>query len=241
MDKETQRNDNKRMKGVKRMNKQRILIVEDEERIARVLELELEHEGYETKKVLDGLDGLSAFRAEAFDLVLLDVMLPGLDGMGVLRRIRQGSDVPVIMLTAKDEVTDKVNGLDLGASDYVTKPFDMDELLARIRAALRKTAQSASLSAADLTINEESREVTRNGQPIELTPREYDLLVCLLKNKRHVLSREQLLDSVWGYDYYGDTNVVDVYIRYVRNKVDKPFETSLIHTVRGVGYVLKES
>ncbi|WP_050181647.1 response regulator transcription factor [Domibacillus robiginosus] len=223
------------------MNKPRILIVEDEERIARVLELELEHEGYETKKVLDGLDALGAFRAEPFDLVLLDVMLPGLDGMGVLRRIRQGSDVPVIMLTAKDEVADKVTGLDLGASDYVTKPFDMDELLARIRAALRKTVQSSSLSAADLVVKEESREVTRGGQAIELTPREYDLLIYLLKNKRHVLSREQLLDGVWGYDYYGDTNVVDVYIRYVRNKIDKPFELPLIHTVRGVGYVLKES
>ncbi|OES43826.1 response regulator transcription factor [Domibacillus iocasae] len=223
------------------MGGQRILIVEDEERIARVLELELEHEGYETKKVLDGLDALSAFREETFDLVLLDVMLPGLDGMGVLRRIRQGSSVPVILLTAKDDVADKVDGLDLGASDYVTKPFDMDELLARIRAALRTTVQSASLSAADLAVNEESREVKRAGQLIDLTPREYDLLVYLLKNKRHVLSREQLLDGVWGYDYYGDTNVVDVYIRYVRNKIDKPFDGPLIHTVRGVGYVLKES
>ncbi|MCP3761770.1 response regulator transcription factor [Domibacillus sp. A3M-37] len=223
------------------MGRQRILIVEDEERIARVLELELEHEGYETKKVLDGLDALSAFREETFDLVLLDVMLPGLDGMGVLRRIRQGSSVPVILLTAKDDVADKVDGLDLGASDYVTKPFDMDELLARIRAALRTTVQSASLSAADLAVNEESREVKRAGQLIDLTPREYDLLVYLLKNKRHVLSREQLLDGVWGYDYYGDTNVVDVYIRYVRNKIDKPFDGPLIHTVRGVGYVLKES
>lgn len=223
------------------MGRQRILIVEDEERIARVLELELEHEGYETKKVLDGLDALSAFREETFDLVLLDVMLPGLDGMGVLRRIRQGSSVPVILLTAKDDVADKVDGLDLGASDYVTKPFDMDELLARIRAALRTTVQSASLSAADLAVNEESREVKRAGQLIDLTPREYDLLVYLLKNKRRVLSREQLLDGVWGYDYYGDTNVVDVYIRYVRNKIDKPFDGPLIHTVRGVGYVLKES
>ena len=223
------------------MSAQRILIVEDEERIARVLELELEHEGYETKKALDGLDALSAFRESTFDLVLLDVMLPGMDGMGVLRRIREGSDVPVIMLTAKDETADKVSGLDLGASDYVTKPFDMDELLARIRAALRKTVQNALLSVADLTVNEDAREVIRGGQFIDLTPREYDLLLYLLKNKRHVLSREQLLDGVWGYDYYGDTNVVDVYIRYVRNKVDKPFEKPLIQTVRGVGYVLKES
>jgi DNA-binding response OmpR family regulator len=145
------------------------------------------------------------------------------------------------MLTAKDETADKVSGLDLGASDYVTKPFDMDELLARIRAALRKTVQNALLSVADLTVNEDAREVIRGGQFIDLTPREYDLLLYLLKNKRHVLSREQLLDGVWGYDYYGDTNVVDVYIRYVRNKVDKPFEKPLIQTVRGVGYVLKES
>ncbi|OXS78357.1 response regulator transcription factor [Domibacillus enclensis] len=222
------------------MSGEKILIVEDEERIARVLELELEHEGYETKKVLDGLDALSAFREGEYDLVLLDVMLPGMDGMSVLRRIRQGSDVPVIMLTAKDEIADKVSGLDLGASDYVTKPFDMEELLARVRAALRKAVPATTLAAADLTVNEEAREVTRAGQLIDLTPREYELLLYLLKNKRHVLSREQLLDGVWGYDYYGDTNVVDVYIRYVRNKVDKPFDRALIQTVRGVGYVLKE-
>ncbi len=219
---------------------QRILIVEDEERIARVLELELEHEGYETKKAFDGLDGIAAFREGTFDLVLLDVMLPGMNGMSVLRRIRQGSDVPVIMLTAKDTVVDKVEGLDIGASDYVTKPFDMDELLARIRAALRKSVQMKALTAADLFVNEESRDVTRAGQSIDLTPREYDLLLYLLKNKRHVLSREQLLDGIWGYDYYGDTNVVDVYIRYLRNKIDKPFGVPLIHTVRGVGYVLKD-
>ncbi|OKL37322.1 response regulator transcription factor [Domibacillus mangrovi] len=222
------------------MSAQRILIIEDEERIARVLELELEHEGYETKKTFDGLDGIAAFREGAFDLVLLDVMLPGMDGMGVLRRIRQGSDVPVIMLTAKDTVTDKVEGLDIGASDYVTKPFDMDELLARIRAALRKSVQTMVLTAGDLFLNEESRDVTRAGESIDLTPREYDLLLYLLKNKRHVLSREQLLDGVWGYDYYGDTNVVDVYIRYLRNKMDKSFEVPLIHTVRGIGYVLKD-
>ncbi|WP_046175253.1 response regulator transcription factor [Domibacillus indicus] len=223
------------------MSDHRILIVEDEERIARLLELELEHEGYKTKKVLDGLDAISAFRESEFDLVLLDVMLPGLDGMGVLRRIKQGSDVPVILLTAKDETADKVSGLDLGASDYVTKPFDMDELLARIRAALRKTVPGTSLSAADLIVDEAAHEVTRAGQLIDLTPREYDLLLYLLKNKRHVLSREQLLDGVWGYDYYGDTNIVDVYIRYLRNKIDKPFDGPLIQTVRGVGYVLKES
>ncbi|OMP66754.1 response regulator transcription factor [Domibacillus epiphyticus] len=223
------------------MGSHRILIVEDEERIARVLELELEHEGYVTNKVFDGLDALSAFRREEYDLILLDIMLPGMDGMAVLRRIRQGSHVPVIMLTAKDDVIDKVNGLDLGANDYVTKPFDMDELLARIRVALRQSTQVPSLAAADLSINEESREVLRAGESIDLTPREYDLLLYLMKNKRHVLSREQLLDGVWGYDYYGDTNVVDVYIRYLRNKIDKPFDVPLIHTVRGVGYVLKES
>lgn len=233
------------------MQKPTILIIEDEEKIARLLELELTYEGYEVEKTLDGIDGLNAFRSKSWDLVLLDVMLPGLSGIEVLRRIRtSGSETPVILLTAKDSIEDKVSGLDLGANDYVTKPFQIEELFARIRVALRSNQQreistirtnEPRLQLGTLELNEATREVFRNGDLIELTPREFDLLTYLLKNARIVLTREQLLTSVWGYDYFGDTNVVDVYIRYLRNKIDKPYGEPLIHTVRGVGYVLKDT
>ncbi|MCJ7842479.1 response regulator transcription factor [Lederbergia sp. NSJ-179] len=230
------------------MSKPRILIVEDEEKIARVLELELTYEGYETVKVHDGLEGSTMFLKEEWDLILLDVMLPGLSGIEILRRIRSnGSSVPVILLTAKDSVEDKVAGLDLGANDYITKPFQIEELLARIRAALRLNRKQDNpdtdtnwLQFSDIKLSEDTREVYRGKDLIELTPREFELLAYLLKNARHVLNREQLLNGVWGYDYFGDTNVVDVYIRYLRNKIDKPYGHSLIHTVRGVGYVLKD-
>jgi two-component system, OmpR family, response regulator len=226
-----------------------ILVVEDEEKIARVLELELEYEGYSVTKVMDGFEALEAFRTRSWDLILLDVMLPGLSGIEILRRIRKDDLLtPVILLTAKSSVEDKVSGLDLGANDYITKPFQIEELLARIRAALRiklaeqpQTEDSDLLRFADLSINQKSREVIRAGEPIELTPREFDLLVYLMINKRQVLSRDQILEAVWGYDFFGDTNVVDVYIRYVRKKIDPPHLPSLIHTVRGVGYVMKDS
>ncbi|MET3697902.1 DNA-binding response OmpR family regulator [Bacillus oleivorans] len=233
------------------MTQQKILIVEDEEKIARVLELELDFEGYQTEKALDGLEGLRLYREQSWDLVLLDIMIPGISGIELLRRIRStDADTPVIMLTAKDSIEDKVSGLDLGANDYITKPFQIEEVLARVRAALRmsrkQTVQTTKdpdwLQVGSLKLNEITREVIRGQEAIELTPREFDLLAFLMKNTRHVLSREQLLNGVWGYDYYGDTNVVDVYIRYLRNKIDKPFDgPALIHTVRGVGYVLKES
>ncbi|MEH7254203.1 response regulator transcription factor [Neobacillus niacini] len=230
-------------------NKGNILVVEDEEKIARVLELELEYEGYSVTKVLDGLKALEAYRTGSWDLILLDVMLPGLSGIELLRRIRKNDLLtPVILLTAKSSVEDKVSGLDLGANDYITKPFQIEELLARIRAAFRiKKAEQPEienadlLRFADLSIDQKSREVVRAGEPIELTPREFDLLVYLLINKRQVLSRDQIVEAVWGYDFLGDTNVVDVYIRYVRKKIDQPHLPSLIHTVRGVGYVLKDS
>ncbi|MBM4760786.1 response regulator transcription factor [Bacillus sp. B15-48] len=231
------------------MEKSKILIVEDEEKIARVLELELTYEGYEVEKALDGLEGFRLFREQKWDLILLDVMLPGISGIELLRRIRTNdSETAVILLTAKDSVEDKVSGLDLGANDYVTKPFQIEELLARIRASLRmqrppqQTVDKTQdwLVVGDLKLSELTREVMREGMNIELTPREFDLLAYLMKHPRQVLNREQLLNAVWGYDYYGDTNVVDVYIRYLRNKMDKPFETPYIHTVRGVGYVLKE-
>ncbi|MEK5067418.1 response regulator transcription factor [Sporosarcina sp. FSL K6-1508] len=229
--------------------KEQILIIEDEENIARVLQLELEFEGYGTGIAHTGPDGLIKYREQQWDLVLLDLMLPGLNGLDVLRRIRATEvDTPVILLTAKSNVEDKVAGLDLGANDYVTKPFEIDELLARIRSALRFSKPVEPVEAKDehlleyagLSLHEQTREVKRNGRSIELTPREFDLLLHLLKHPNQVLSREQLLDAVWGFDYYGDTNVVDVYIRYVRKKIEQGEKRTLIQTVRGVGYVLKE-
>ncbi|MDM5297633.1 response regulator transcription factor [Bacillus pumilus] len=226
------------------MNKGKILVVEDEKKIARVLSLELEYEGYEVTVKDTGMKGLQALEKESFDLVLLDVMLPELSGLEVLRRVRKTNlATPIILITARGSVPDKVSGLDLGANDYITKPFEIEELLARIRAQLRfqisKEENDTELSLADLTVNEKTREIQRGDQMIELTPREYDLLVHLLKHQQQVLTRDQLLTAVWGFDYFGDTNVVDVYIRYLRKKIDYPFEQQLIHTVRGVGYVMK--
>ena len=225
------------------MNKGKILVVEDEKKIARVLSLELE--GYEVTVKETGMAGLQALEEDSFDLVLLDVMLPELSGLEVLRRVRKtNTATPIILITARGSVPDKVSGLDLGANDYITKPFDIEELLARIRAQLRlnihaQEEKETELSIADLTVNEKTREIQRAGQMLELTPREYDLLVHLLNHQQQVLTRDQLLTAVWGFDYFGDTNVVDVYIRYLRKKIDYPFEKQLIHTVRGVGYVMK--
>lgn len=221
----------------------RILVVEDEQQIARVLELELTFEGYEVVKTFDGREGLEAFSSQSFDLVLLDIMLPGFSGLDVLRRIRHVSTVPVIMITARDTVQDKVAGLDLGANDYITKPFAMEEVLARIRATLRDVEneeESDVLTLKGVEINETSHTVSVNGTPVELTKREFDLLLYLFQNRDVVLSRETLLNKVWGYDYQGETNVVDVYIRYLRSKIDQPFDIQLISTVRGVGYVVRE-
>lgn len=222
----------------------RILLVEDEEKLARFVELELSHEGYEVEKAFDGRSGLEKAEAGGFDLMLLDIMLPGINGLEVLRRIRKTSALPVIMLTARDAVMDKVTGLDMGADDYITKPFSIEELLARIRVALRKKVaqedNSALLSCGDLTLDTARHRVTRGQMEIELTGREFALLQYFLENKTHVLSREQVLSHVWGYQYMGETNVVDVYVRYLRNKIDDPFEQKLLHTVRGVGYVLRD-
>ena len=226
----------------------RILIVEDEEKIARLLELELEYEGYHVTKVMDGLEAFVAYKNGNWDLILLDVMLPGISGIELLRRIRlTNKSTPVLLLTAKSSVEDKVSGLDYGANDYITKPFQIEEVLARIRAALRvkvveQTEEDGiNLTFADLKINPKTREVFRGEESIDLTPREFDLLVYLMMNKRQVLNRDQILEAVWGYDFIGDTNVVDVYIRYVRKKMEQPNKPALIHTVRGVGYVLKEA
>lgn len=221
----------------------KILIIEDEEKIARFIELELGYEGYSTTKAFDGRTGLELAETGEFDLILLDVMLPKMSGMEVLRRIRRVSSVPVILLTARDSVIDKVSGLDSGANDYITKPFAIEELLARIRTALRlanKSEPSEILSAGGLQLDTSRHTVNYMDTAIDLTKREFDLLYYLLKNKDLVVSRETLLENVWGYDYAGDTNVVDVYIRFLRGKIDEVFSIKLIHTVRGVGYVIKD-
>lgn len=222
----------------------KILIIEDEKQIARFIELELKHEGYYVYVCFDGKEGLKKVEEVHPDLILLDIMLPGINGIEICRKIRQFSNLPIIMVTAKDDITDKVMGLDTGADDYITKPFAIEELLARIRAALRKSKQlniiHEILEIADLTIDTSKRIVKRADKIIELTKREYDLLEYLVRNKGIVLTRDQILENVWGYNYMGDTNVVDVYIRYLRSKVDEGFKTKLIHTVRGVGYKCEE-
>lgn len=227
------------------MSKPAILIVEDERKLSRVLQLELDYENYYTEIADNGKEAIRLIEDKKWDLVLLDIMLPELSGLEVLRRIRRTDEhTPIILLTARDQVYDKVSGLDLGANDYITKPFQIEELLARIRVHLRRATIEAitgeQFMIGDLSVDINSREVKRSDQLIELTPREFDLLVCLLKNKNIVLTREQLIEQVWGYDYFGDTNVVDVYIRYLRQKVDQGFDQSYILTVRGVGYTIKE-
>ncbi|WP_338470892.1 response regulator transcription factor [Niallia sp. XMNu-256] len=224
-----------------------ILIIEDDEGIARVIQLELEHEGYKVSIAHTGRDGLSILEKEKIDLVLLDVMIPELNGMEVLRRIRhEDNEIIVIMLTARNTVFDKVSGLDAGANDYMTKPFEIEELLARIRTNLRFKPNAVSPAESNVhvirsvTIDTNTREVYRNNQLIDLTPREYDLLLYLVENKNRVLEREQILNKVWGMDFYGDTNVVGVYIRYLRKKLTDSKEDPFIHTVRSVGYMVKD-
>ena len=227
-----------------------ILLVEDEEKLARFVELELVHEGYKVEKSGNGRAALEMALQNQYNLILLDIMLPGLNGLEVLRRLRKSSDVPVIMLTARDAVMDKVAGLDQGADDYITKPFAIEELLARIRLVLRRRAYNAHeaspeapgdlIRCGELTLSESRHEVKYAGNEIELTGREFDLLNTLLINKNIVLSRDRLLGKVWGYDYMGETNVVDVYIRYLRSKIDEVYGISLIQTVRGVGYVIRD-
>ena len=223
----------------------KILIIEDELKIARFLELELRHEGYDVIICGDGRKGLETALNENVDLIILDIMLPGLNGIEVCRRIRQESQVPIIMLTAKDDVSDKVAGLDTGADDYMTKPFAIEELLARIRVALnrkrnQKEPKYENLQIGDLKINLASRSVFYKDEEIILTKKEYELLEYLVRNRNIVLSREQLLNHVWDYEYFGDTNVVDVYIRYLRQKIDGKYGIHLISTVRGVGYIIKD-
>ncbi len=224
----------------------KLMIVEDERRIARFLQMELEHEGFLTETEDNGRRAYERIVQEEYDLVLLDIMLPDMDGFEVCRRVREISDVPIIMLTAKDDVGDKVMGLDVGADDYLTKPFAIQELLARVRAALRVhkanedgTRGERVLAVKDLVLYPGRYEVRVKGEMVELTKKEYSLLEYMLRNKPNVLTRDQILQEVWGYDYVGDTNVVDVYIRYLRAKIDERFDDKYIYTVRGVGYAVK--
>jgi two-component system response regulator ArlR len=226
------------------MKDQRILIIEDEIKLARYLELELLHEGYDVVLAHDGREGLRKALEGNISIVILDIMLPVLNGMEVCRRIRQTSDIPIIMLTARDATIDKVMGLDTGADDYVTKPFAIEELLARIRVALKRSGENSvqrhELRIGQLVIDIERYRATYSDQTIELTRREFDLLKYLAENKNIALTRDRILEEVWGFDYAGDTNVVDVYIRYLRSKIDQKYNINLIRTVRGVGYLLED-
>ena len=234
-----------------------ILVVEDEEKLARFVELELSHEGYEVSKAFDGRVALDMASENQYDLILLDIMLPGLNGLEVLRRLNQTNPTPVILLTARDAVMDKVSGLDAGAVDYITKPFAIEELLARIRVALKMHSkmldleQKGSVEAVNreevegvyywnkLMLDDRKHVVKYDGHEISLTNREFLMLKTLLENKDIVLSRDTLLEKVCGYDYVGETNVVDVYVRFIRSKIDEMYDVKMIQTIRGVGYVIK--
>jgi two-component system OmpR family response regulator len=229
-----------------------ILVIEDEDHIARLLEMELRYEGYRVNRAATGREGLDMALSGGWDVILLDIMLPELSGLEVLRRLRQSDEhTPVILLTARETTPDKVSGLDHGANDYMTKPFEIEELLARIRSCMRNrktkndamkgSATTSVLTMGDLSVNPKTREVFREQTPIDLTRKEFELLLYLLENRNLVLNREQIINHVWGYEFVGDTNVVDVYIRYLRKKIDYPFATHLIQTYRGVGYCMKES
>jgi DNA-binding response OmpR family regulator len=221
-----------------------ILLVEDEVQLARFIELELESEGYRVSVAHDGMTGLTIAREMPPDLALLDWMLPGLSGVELCRRLRStGFKAPIIFLTAKDEVGDRVAGLDAGADDYVVKPFSIEELIARVRAHLRRNQDGDEevLQFETLTLNRKTREIHRGTRSIELTAKEFDLLEYFLRHPRQVLTRDQILETVWGYDFVGDSNIIEVYVRYLRLKLEEAYEPRLIHTVRGVGYALREN
>ena len=224
------------------MIKPNILLIEDEAALAKFVKLELEYEGYDVTIAAEGLSGLSTAREKSPDLILLDWMLPGISGIEICRRLRQtGDKVPIIMLTAKDEVGDRVEGLDAGADDYLIKPFSIEELLARVRASLRRNQEDNTdlLQFSDLTLNRSTREVYRQNRLIELTAKEFELLEYLITHPKQVLTRDQILERVWGYDFLGDSNIIEVYVRYLRLKLEANQEPRLIKTVRGVGYVMK--
>ena len=223
--------------------KERILIIEDDEAILKVLRRSLAYEGYVVDTAVDGESGLTTARDRKPDLVILDWMLPGIDGLEVCQRLRAAGSMPILMLTAKDTTQDRVQGLDAGADDYMVKPFELDELNARVRALLRRTQSDRVpvLTFADLSLDTSTRLASRKTRSISLTAKEYDLLELFLRHPRQVLTREMIFDRVWGYDFGGESNVLDVYIRYLRQKLEIEGETRLIHTVRGVGYVMRET
>ena len=226
--------------GMNASLKKNILIVEDEAAISRFLQLELEHENYDCSVCADGREALGLALERNFDLIILDVMLPSLNGIEVLRRLRQTKQTPVIILTARDQVVDKVTGLDIGADDYMTKPFAIEELLARIRLHTKRAQSGAgALTCGKLSVNTDARVAAYDGHPIDLTKKEFDLLEYLMNNRNIVVNREKLLDAVWGFDFYGSTNVVDVYVRYLRSKIDDVYCVTVIETVRGAGYVIR--
>lgn len=226
--------------------RKRILIIEDEERILNFLERGLTYEGYRVDSAVDGTQGLALANDHPPDLVIIDWMLPevepGLDGLEVCRRLRVMSDVPVIMLTAKDAVEDRVRGLDAGADDYIVKPFALNELLARVRALMRRAKPEGPevMTFSDLSLDTGTHQAFRGERPIELTAKEYELLELFLRNPRQVLTRDVMYDRVWGYDFGGESNIIEVYVRYLRQKMEAGGEPRLLHTVRGVGYVLRE-
>lgn len=226
----------------------KVLIIEDEAEIVSFLRPELTYEGYEVDSAGDGREGFEKIQNNAYDIVLLDIMLPGLNGIEVCRRVRKFSNVPIIMLTARDQIADKVTGLDTGANDYLTKPFSIEELLARMRCVLRRNSinnaeeeEKNLLFFKDISLNKSACQIQKGDTIVELTKKEYQLLEFLIKNKNCVVTREQILNSVWGYDYVGDTNVVDVYISYIRNKLEDNGSEKYINTVRGIGYLMKEN
>lgn len=226
------------------MERKKVILIEDEVKLARFVELELRYEGYDVTVCHDGREGLQMVTDGNYDMILLDLMLPGLTGIEICRRVRKFSNVPIIMLTAKDETMDKVAGLDSGADDYLTKPLPLKNCLARMRVAFKHAhaggAKKVILEVQGLEIDTDKRMVTVNGTVVDLTKKEYELLLYLVQNKNIVLSREQILNEVWGYSYIGETNVVDVYIRYLRSKIDEAFGIKYIHTIRGVGYYVKD-
>ena len=223
----------------------RLLVVEDEKNLNKLITKKLTSEGYTVDSCFDGLEAMDYLSMASYDGVISDVMMPRLDGFQMLQKMRQqGNSTPVLFLTARDSIEDRVEGLDMGASDYLVKPFAFQELLARIRVLTRVKAQDtagSTYSIADLTLNTATRQVTRDGRGISLSAKEFALLEYLLRNRDRVLSRDQIENNLWNFDYEGGTNAVDVYIRYLRKKIDEDFNRKLIHTVRGVGYVLRDS
>jgi len=219
-----------------------ILIIEDNESIVKVLQRGLMYEGYKVESALDGEKGLKLAKQNRPDLVILDLMLPGIDGVEVCKQLRSDSNLPILMLTAKDAIQDRVLGLDAGADDYMVKPFELEEVLARVRALLRRTQsdRASVLTFADLTLDTSTRLANRSGRTIQLTATEFDLLELFMRHPNQVLTRELIFDRIWGYDFGGESNVLDVYIRYLRQKLEEKSEARLIHTARGVGYALRE-